>query len=125
MPGYYVPSTFLPPEDSRFLDRSGIWEEPYYPVEVLNYPHFIDHSPVMLPIPSDTRKGKEMTGRSMRVGDLSEEDWQARDENAQEILARKLPEEVTETEADFNSTRYHDIVVRTIREVFTEENKKP
>ena len=125
MPGYYIPSTFLLPEDSRFLDRSGIWEEPYYPAEVLNYPHFSDHSPVMLPIPSDAKKGKEMTERSMRVGDLSEEDWQARDEKTQEILAKKLPEGVTGTEADFNSTRYHDILVRTIREVFTEENKKP
>ena len=76
VPGYYIPSTFLPPGDSRYLDRAGLMEEPYYPGVVVEYPHLSDHSPILLPIPSDTRDLPEKAERRIRVGKLTPEEWE-------------------------------------------------
>ena len=112
MPGFYVPSSFLPPGDSRLADQVDAWEAAYYPAAVLEYPMFSDHSPIMAPLSGDATRNEGSGERRFRVGNLSEEDRQDREEEMSGLLARRLPEGVTGRESDFNAGRYYGIVTK-------------
>ena len=73
LPGFYIPSSFLLPGSSRLQAASDLWEAPRFPSVVLDYPMFSDHSPIMVPLSSDTsQKGgggggfQKETGRTER-----------------------------------------------------------
>ena len=112
LPGYYIPSSLLPPGDARFLDREALWDQPYFPAEVLDYPLFSDHSPVMVPLSSDAKKGAGQGARRYRVGDMTESDWRDREEEISGQLARRLPEGVTGRESTFNAGHYYRTVMK-------------
>ena len=65
LPGFYIPSSLLPPGDGRFLARETLWERPYFPAAVLDYPMFSDHSPVMVPLSSDAQTKKGGGGKTL------------------------------------------------------------
>ena len=124
LPGYYVPSSLLPPGSARLEDHAEKGVEPFFPAVVLDYPMFSDHSPVMVPISSDAKKGGGDGDRSFRVGNMGEEDWQDREKELSGVLAQRLPEGATGREKDFNTGHYYELVARAIREAFEGEYKK-
>ena len=55
---------------------------------VLESPHLGDHSPILLPTPSDAGDEKKPEGRRLRVGQLSDKDWMGRGLSLRALPAR-------------------------------------
>ena len=124
LPGYYIPSTFLPPGESRLPERDSMGEEPYYPAMVLDYPHLSDHSPILLPLPSDSKDPEQPATRRLRVGHLSKEEWEERDANLSALLARTMPDEVPGLVGEINVAHYHAGLIRAINKVLAGEQRR-
>ena len=108
LPGFYIPSSFLPQGGSRLRDRAEPWEAQYYPAEVVDYPMFSDHSPIMVPLSSDAKTRRGDDARRFRVGDLTEQDWEDRETEMSGLLAQRLPEGITGCEREFNAGHFYN-----------------
>ena len=78
-PGHHIPSAFLPLADACLSGGGGLVEERHYPAAVMDYPHLRDHSPILAPIPTDSRDGEQPAAKRLRVGHLTKEERGERD----------------------------------------------
>ena len=124
VPGSYIPPTFLAPGDSRFQRRDGAMDTPYYPAVVIEFPRLSDHSPVLLPLPCDTQDRVGQVAHRIRIGGLSDEEWQERGESLREIMEKQLPLG-TLGQPVRNIHRYYGSIQNAIKKAFARESRTP
>ena len=91
IPGYYIPSTFLPPDFQEEAQGAHV-ENTAYPASVLPTESISDHYPVVLPIPCDIEHATKKTIR-LQLKTLTDEDWSERNNILSETLQKKNSKE--------------------------------
>ena len=123
VPGFYIPSTYLPPA----AVSSGEWDdpldEPYYPAVVVPYEDFSNHSPVVLEIPCDPIDTRVVLRKRIRVNALTDETWAERDMELAVQLNRRFPTAVLSVPV-VNIGRFHKSLNSAINTVFYRERRK-
>ena len=124
LPGRYIPSTFLPTKGSEETGLTMSMEDQFFPAQVVKLDHISDHYPIVLPVPCDAEeKIKDKTNR-VRVGKLTEEEWEEKDtalrmELEQNWPIKKLHGPIT------NIRRLHKSITRSLNKVFLKERSAP
>ena len=124
VPGFYIPSTFLPPSVSHTGEEADLSELPYYPARVIEYTDFSNHSPVLLPIPCDPEVTEPAQRKRIRVGNLSEEKWEERNNEMAMALKSHFPDEVL-SQPVTNIPRFHGLLKWIIDSVCYRERRNP
>ena len=75
---------------------AGGGDAPFFPASVVNYPHFSDHSPILVPVPCDAEVVVNKGVKRIRAEHLTEEDWELRDRDVGARLETRLPADVLE-----------------------------
>ena len=117
-PGFYIPSTFLPIE----YDGEAAGDDTdarSYPAFVCEGAAFSDHYPMVLPIPCDIDHKVRETKR-YKLGALTEEEWEQRDQ----LLVQKL-ERIAESLAiatrQKNVENFYNMVERALSETLADD----
>ena len=126
IPGFYFPSTFLPVGDPAESggeggDGGGV---PYFPASVVCYPHFSDHSPIVVSIPCEVETVVYKGVKRIRVDSLTEEDWVERDKDLGARLEARMPASALDQPL-VNLSRFFQQMVGAIRETFHAERRTP
>ena len=122
VPGSYIPSTLLPETYWARNELDHCEDTPFYPAQVTPYTHLSDHLPILLPIPCDREEKPLMRLRRIRIGALSDETWQERDEQLGEMLEGKWPKSTLEMPI-VNISRLFGTIQHIIYRTFHRESK--
>ena len=120
-PGFYIPSTFIPPDMQDHPVQADA-EEPLYPAVVLSHLAISDHYPIILPIPCDTDESTVTTKR-LKVSALTEEEWAERNEALRQALA-DIQEEIGRLAAQKNVDHYYNKIESVLNRVLENDRVK-
>ena len=121
-PGRYIPSTFLPSGGNDWAEDEQCADTQYYPAAVLNYHALSDHLPVALTIPCDEEERSEDQIRSIRVKNLTDEDWEQRNADLQDEIERVWPKSQLEAPLK-DPAQLYKVIVECLNRVFHRERK--
>ena len=120
--GKNIPSTLLPPQGAEGNIENCEMEYSFFPATVLNYTRLSDHLPIILPIPCMEENGSKDTISKIKVNNLTEEEWQTRDEDLGEHLAQACPLDKLR-EHKFTTDHLLRTITAAINRVFHKERR--
>lgn len=92
-PGFYIPSTFLPPGDGECERMVDVSDTPYYPAALAECPPKGGHAPIVPPISCDTEE-VSWPQRRLLVRHLGAGTWIGRNTQEREQLEGAWPRDV-------------------------------
>ena len=91
LPGFFIPSTFLP-SGTPDLPHLEISEDPpFFPASGIDYRYFSDHSTILLQIPCDQEEVPGRRTRCMRAEGPTDEERMERNTSLSELLEDSVP----------------------------------
>ena len=120
VPGFYVPSTFLPPSEGALTEKEFYDAEPYFPAAVLDKTYLAGHFPILLQLPCDAEEDRPTPHSRLRVNNLTPEQWEERNLTLEQLLDQ-LRRRTALSLPVVNIHRWHSIIDRAINDVFRRE----
>ena len=125
-PGADIPEEWLPPEGvAEQADEKGasVMKRPYYPATVFPRPWIDDHHPVLISLGGIRPETQAKPHRALKIGQLSREDWQNRDEELSLYLGDEY-EKIQNAIHQKNPSRVWELIQKGITKVLSRYYRK-